>query len=153
MLRWNQRQESASAYLIGDRLLLESSTKTETGLHVSGDVIRSLSGETDPAEIGRAVLEVLDAYRVSHQQSTVRSAAARHPLLAAAHVKTWSKLEQVALHCSVDSVGAEIEFTPSRRASPRGYLYVPEHRVCVGREAKPERLGEALREAFSRCTQ
>jgi hypothetical protein len=114
----------------------------------------SLSAETDPGEIGRAMRRALESSRrgVSLPEDWE---AHIEPLYSAAGVGDWTGLQEETLACTISRENGHLDILPSRnggvRGDTRGFHPLPERRLQLPAHCSDSELGEGLLAAFEKC--
>jgi hypothetical protein len=150
--RWQPENSSASAYLRGGRIMLHGDCITTIG-NIACEPYLTLPATSGDEEIGAKLLMVLAAAKVAEPPADVKAylKAQQKKILAAAGVRSWVKLSESTTYCSVLMKPQEMSITPSRNDG-RGFGFLPaELTVKLPSGSTPDRVGQALREGFSRC--
>ncbi|MFH0824468.1 MAG: hypothetical protein V2B18_17070 [Pseudomonadota bacterium] len=142
--------KSMEAYKRDKKIFLRPLSEAETFTIATEPVI--VINENAPASRkGGAVREAL-----AHSKQGVPDPPDRresdNPLLKAAGVRSFSKLEKSALCCDVDLKGDQLRFTPFKSLRPRrGYVPIVDRRLVLPADASDEEVGIYLERAFDAC--
>lgn len=149
---WRKRPRptwiGASAYLVGDKLVICAISATSQGLLID-DGPRYSPPPGDPLEVGRAVLRALaDARTRAPHPNPIDSIM--QPTLAAAGV-SLRRFRKEALYVGIDRAGDRLVLTPAHNlGSKGGFEGRPGDQLVVAAD-DPEAVGRALLEAFTRA--
>ena len=145
----------ASAYRLKDRLIIHSDARTAPGYYVLAEPVLQLDVSASPREIGEVILSALAG---SHDRVDVPAdlQGLVKPLLKAAGVSSYRRLQQSAVYCSICWMPEEIQIIPTHnggtKGDSQGFIHQMQHRVCISVDSAAEEIGVALVLGFSYCT-
>lgn len=149
---WRKRPRptwiGASAYLVGDKLVICAISATRNGPYVD-DGPRYSPPADDPVAVGRAVICALGDARLGAPDPKP-SVSLMQPTLDAAGV-SLRRFRKEARYVGAELAGDRLIFTPSQNlGSKGGFEGRPGDQLVVAAD-DPEAVGRALLEAFTRA--
>jgi hypothetical protein len=145
--RVKPEESSASVYLRSGRIIFHGDCLTTIG-GLACEPYRRIDAAASNAEVGSALIGVLVDARIT--PIPIDHKAEQQKILRAVGVRSWSKLSDGAINCSVRQSPHEISILPTRKEG-RAFFHLPQLTVRVPIDSTPEQIGRALREGFQRC--
>ena len=143
---------AASAFRQARQILVHGNRSTSIGQFMCEPYV-VLPPVTSDAELGRAVLRVLDTAREADPPDKPAEylAAERKKLFRAAHVRSWKQLYASSQHCSIEP-GSDVLIVRPMGVQRGGALIPIGERIIVAQPVTPAELGRALHDAFALST-
>ena len=146
--RVNPRQSSATAYLRAGRIIFHGVCLTTIG-GLACDPYLNLDAAASDVELGSTLLDVLSKAHIATVPTNCKEEQKK--ILRTAGVRSWSKLSEGAVCCSVRKDPDVISVLPTRSAG-KAFLDLPDLIVRVSASSTPVEIGRSLRDGFQKCT-
>ncbi len=142
--------KTATAYLVGEHILLQAMSLTESGVWIADGHVLTIPAD-DRSGLAEGIKTSLDASRagVAHpSQSEWKSI--QQPMLQAAGVRTWAALGKKAKAVGMTSAGEDVAFIPTVHFRAHGGHASDEH--TIHRRMDDPDLGSGLLDAFAHAS-
>lgn len=139
---------SGGVYLRGDLIVLHGWCSTNSGNFMCGPYVPLAVDVTD-AVLGTELLRVLKEATAMPIPEDLKSESQK--LFRLFGVRSWSKLGEGAVSCSVEQTPREFSFMPTRNEG-RGFSHLPDRKIKTATQSSPADIGKSLRDCFKLCT-
>jgi hypothetical protein len=143
------RIKRASVYRLEGRVLLCPASQTTAGIWIAGAPV--VAGASDPAELGRQLIDVLKASKTGVAHPAVWTGQF-DPVLRAAGVRSLAAFMQSAVGVDVAWSPAGIALTPCRNLGRTQGFEHDTDKATLLPDFTDERLGAALLSAFDNAS-
>ncbi len=146
---------AAGVYLHPETLLLHAEHRAKSGILKSAAPVIRLQPNEAPEHVGRALRQVLSAYRDGVEDSTNWSEHSRE-FLRHAGFRSWKALETKSRSCWIQETATEIIFTPlhngGRSGDQKGFQPFGAIPLKISVSASDAELGSVLLAALQAST-
>ena len=145
------KKRVASLYERRDILFLVPALQTEDGLWIEQGPCTTLPSESDPTEIGRAVLETLShSGEIIPHPTEWMSVDEDSPVLQAAGIKRWNSFQKGARSIDIGLYGEKLTLTPTKNVGSEGFDHLSDDVLLPGTATATE-VGQAVKQTLRLC--
>ena len=134
----------ARIYYREDKIIIGSNHKTTDGVWIDPGPYEVCSGQIDPAELGRIIINALNSSKTGVPQ----------PLEKAAGVKSYSTFIKGTKSCSVE-LSDKYNCIPYRncgfKGDDKGFHKMPDEQISLSTNSSTEEIGQAVLDTLKRC--
>ncbi|MBW2736497.1 MAG: CdiI family contact-dependent growth inhibition immunity protein [Deltaproteobacteria bacterium] len=144
----------AAAYTFRERIVVHGQAGWG-GYYVAAPPHHGFPQEIKVSELGAAIVQALTAHNPAVPNDAVPSTAMK-PVLRALGARSQKELQAEGKHCWIENNAHGIAITPTHngghRGDQRGFTPLEDRVICLSLAVSDALLGQALQDAFERCT-